>query len=212
MAPYEALYGRRCRSPICWTEASEKQLLGPDLVQQTTEAIRRIRDKLRVAQSRQKSYADKRRRPLTFEVGDHVFLKRKLPSPGFHVEVVMIDYDGSLRARSMTDSTSKGSEGTSGQGAEFAPKSSKSKTCRIPPPIQGFITAQWGVYKCNGSALTPAKGACTFPKHQPLMGSMNLPQALRPPNMESAGASEIKSVAADASVFSFGDAEEFDSE
>lgn len=75
MAPYEALYRRPCRSPVCWIEVGEATLLGPDLVQETTEKIKLIRQRLITAQSRQKSYADQRRRPLTFEVGDHVFLK-----------------------------------------------------------------------------------------------------------------------------------------
>ena len=75
MAPYEALYGRKCRSPLCWYEVGERNLLGPDLVQETTEKIRVIQEKIRIAQSRQKSYADKRRRPLEFEEGDHVFLR-----------------------------------------------------------------------------------------------------------------------------------------
>ena len=75
MAPYEALYGRRCRSPICWTEVSERAVIGPDIVDETTQKIEMIREKLLTAQSRQKSYADKRRRPLEFEEGDHVFLK-----------------------------------------------------------------------------------------------------------------------------------------
>ena len=74
-APYEALYGRKCQSPLCWTELNERRLYGPDLVDQTTEQIRTIKKRLLTAQSRQKSYADKRRRYLEFEVGDHVFLK-----------------------------------------------------------------------------------------------------------------------------------------
>ena len=77
MAPYEALYGRPCRSPMCWVEAGETALLGPQLVEETTEKIRIIKDHLKTAQSRQKSYADRRRRPLEFEVGDLVFLKVK---------------------------------------------------------------------------------------------------------------------------------------
>ena len=77
MAPYEALYGRPCRSPMCWVETGEAALLGPQIVEETTEKIRIIRDHLKTAQSRQKSYADKRRRPLEFEVGDFVFLKVK---------------------------------------------------------------------------------------------------------------------------------------
>ncbi|RVW85779.1 Transposon Ty3-G Gag-Pol polyprotein [Vitis vinifera] len=75
MAPYEALYGRPCRSPMCWMESGEASLIGPELVQETTDKIRVIRDRLLAAQSRQKSYADHRRRPLEFQIGDHVFLR-----------------------------------------------------------------------------------------------------------------------------------------
>ncbi|XP_059627625.1 uncharacterized protein LOC132270465 [Cornus florida] len=75
MAPFEALYGRPCRSPVCWTEVSEIAALGPDIVLETTEKIKLIRQRLLTTQSRQKSYADRQRRPLSFEVGDHVFLK-----------------------------------------------------------------------------------------------------------------------------------------
>ncbi|RVW18844.1 Transposon Ty3-I Gag-Pol polyprotein [Vitis vinifera] len=75
MAPYEALYGRPCRSPLCWIEMGESRLLGPEIVQETTEKIQLIKEKLKTAQDRQKSYADKRRRPLEFEEGDWVFVK-----------------------------------------------------------------------------------------------------------------------------------------
>ena len=75
MAPFEALYGRPCRTPICWTEVGEKQILGPEIVEQTTEKIKVIRARIKTAQDRQKSYADNRRRELEFAIGDHVFLK-----------------------------------------------------------------------------------------------------------------------------------------
>ena len=75
MAPYEALYGRPCRSPLCWTEVGESSITSPDLIRDTSEKVRLIRQRLLMAQSRQKSYADVRRRPLEFEVRDHVFLK-----------------------------------------------------------------------------------------------------------------------------------------
>ena len=75
MAPYEALYGRPCRSPLCWTEVGESSITGPDLIRDTSEKVSLIQQRLLTAQSRQKSYADVRRRPLEFEVGDHVFLK-----------------------------------------------------------------------------------------------------------------------------------------
>ena len=75
MEPYEALYGRLCRSPTCWLEAGESCMFGPEIVRETTEKIQPIRERLRTAQSRQKSYADRRRRPLEFQEGDYVFLK-----------------------------------------------------------------------------------------------------------------------------------------
>uniref|UniRef100_A0A2N9FT08 Reverse transcriptase n=1 Tax=Fagus sylvatica TaxID=28930 RepID=A0A2N9FT08_FAGSY len=75
MAPYEALYGRKCRSPICWDDIGERKILGPEIVQHTVDKIQLIRERLRSAQSRQKSYADTRRRKLEYQVGDHVFLR-----------------------------------------------------------------------------------------------------------------------------------------
>ena len=75
MAPYEALYGRPCRSPLGWTEVEESSITGPDLIRDTSEKVSLIRQRLLMAQSRQKSYADVRRRPLEFEVSDHVSLK-----------------------------------------------------------------------------------------------------------------------------------------
>ena len=75
MAVYEALYGRSCRSLLCWTEVGECSITGPDLIRDTSEKVSLIQQCLLTAQSRNKSYADVRRRPLEFEVGDHVFLK-----------------------------------------------------------------------------------------------------------------------------------------
>ncbi|GJU10569.1 putative reverse transcriptase domain-containing protein [Tanacetum coccineum] len=74
-APYEALYGRKCRSPVCWSEVGNSQLTGPELIRDTTEKIVQIKNRLLVARSRQKSYADRRLKPLEFEVGDRVLLK-----------------------------------------------------------------------------------------------------------------------------------------
>ncbi|KAJ9546708.1 hypothetical protein OSB04_019251 [Centaurea solstitialis] len=75
MPPYEMLYGRRRRTPICWGEVGQRVLESTEVVQQTTELIQRIRERLRTVQSRQKSYADKRRSDLEFQVGDRVLLK-----------------------------------------------------------------------------------------------------------------------------------------
>ena len=75
MAPYESLYGKPCRSSICWTEVGESSITGPDIIRDTSEKVSLIRQRLLTAQNRQKSYADVRRRPLEFEVGDHVLLK-----------------------------------------------------------------------------------------------------------------------------------------
>ncbi|XP_016185475.1 uncharacterized protein LOC107627128 [Arachis ipaensis] len=81
MAPYEALYGRKCQSPLCWYETGEASVLDPDLVAETTENIKKICARILTAQSRQKSYADQRMKPLEFEVGEHVFL-RVTPTTG----------------------------------------------------------------------------------------------------------------------------------
>jgi len=75
MAPFEALYGRRCRSPLCWDEVGERRHLGPDVIVQAVDKIRTIQEHLRAVQDRQKSWADSNRRPLEFQVGEHVFLK-----------------------------------------------------------------------------------------------------------------------------------------
>ena len=75
MVPFEALYRKRCRTPLCWFETGDNLTLGPEVVQQTTEMVKIAQEKMRTAQSRQKSYSDKRRRPLEFQEGDHVFLK-----------------------------------------------------------------------------------------------------------------------------------------
>ncbi|GJV97427.1 putative reverse transcriptase domain-containing protein [Tanacetum coccineum] len=74
-APFEALYGRECRSPVLWAEIGENSLIGPELVQETTDKVVLIKEKLKAARHRQKSYADNRRKPLEFEVGDRVMLK-----------------------------------------------------------------------------------------------------------------------------------------
>ncbi|GKD37445.1 putative reverse transcriptase domain, ribonuclease H-like domain, aspartic peptidase domain protein [Tanacetum coccineum] len=73
-APYEALYGQKCRSPVCWAEVGEAQLTSPELIQDTTEKIILIKQTMQAAQDRQKSYADRKRKPMEFEVGDRVML------------------------------------------------------------------------------------------------------------------------------------------
>jgi hypothetical protein len=75
MAPYKSLYGRKCISPLCWEVPSERLLVGPDWIQQTHDKVHQIRQNMLTAQSRQKSYADVRRRDLEFAVGDKILLK-----------------------------------------------------------------------------------------------------------------------------------------
>ncbi|PKA64998.1 hypothetical protein AXF42_Ash011600 [Apostasia shenzhenica] len=75
MAPYEALYGRRCQSPVCWFESGERAMFGPELVDEATEKVKQILERLQVAQDRQKKYYDANHRHVEFEVDDHVFLK-----------------------------------------------------------------------------------------------------------------------------------------
>ena len=75
MAPFEALYGRKCRAPTCWNEVGEKTIEGPELVSITNEKVVLAKEKLKEARSRQKSYADRGRKTKDFEPGEHVFLK-----------------------------------------------------------------------------------------------------------------------------------------
>ncbi|GJX04242.1 putative reverse transcriptase domain-containing protein [Tanacetum coccineum] len=74
-APFEALYGRKCRLPVCWAEVEEVQLTGPEIMQETTEKIAQIKKRMQAARDRQKSYVDLKRKPIEFQVGDKVMLK-----------------------------------------------------------------------------------------------------------------------------------------
>nr|GEY81792.1 putative reverse transcriptase domain-containing protein [Tanacetum cinerariifolium] len=73
--PFEALYGQKFRSPVCWAEVEDAQLTGPELIHETTEKIVQIKQRIQAARDRQKSYADVRRNPLEFQVGDRVMFK-----------------------------------------------------------------------------------------------------------------------------------------
>nr|GEW08828.1 putative reverse transcriptase domain-containing protein [Tanacetum cinerariifolium] len=73
--PFKALYGRSCRSPICWTEVGEAQLFGPELIQETTEKIIQIKQRMKASRDRQKSYADLKHKPIEFQIGDRVMFK-----------------------------------------------------------------------------------------------------------------------------------------
>jgi hypothetical protein len=75
MSRFEALYGRKCRTPLYWDQTGERQLFGLEIIQEVEEEVRIIRENLRTAQSTQKNYVDTRRRQLEFEEGDHVYLK-----------------------------------------------------------------------------------------------------------------------------------------
>ncbi len=83
MSPNEALYGRKCRTPLLWDQTGERQVFGTDILREAEEKVKIIQERLRVAQSRQKSYADNRRRDLVFEEGDYVYL-RVTPLRGVH--------------------------------------------------------------------------------------------------------------------------------
>ena len=75
MAPYKAFYRRKCRTPLCWTELSEKKIISPDLIQETEEKMKVIRERLKVAMNRQKSYADMGRKDIQYGISEKVFLK-----------------------------------------------------------------------------------------------------------------------------------------
>jgi hypothetical protein len=86
MVPFEMLYSRRCQTPLFWSETGEQKVFGPDILQ-AEKQVRMVRENLRVPQSRQKSYADHRRRELSFEVGDFVYLKVSSMRGLFHFKV-----------------------------------------------------------------------------------------------------------------------------
>ncbi|XP_016750087.1 uncharacterized protein [Gossypium hirsutum] len=75
MAPYEALYGRKCCTRLCWTELGERRVLGPEFVSETEDKVRLIQDRLKAASDRQKSYADLKHREREYSIGDFGFLK-----------------------------------------------------------------------------------------------------------------------------------------
>jgi hypothetical protein len=81
MAPFEVLYGRRCRTLLNWIEPREKLIFGPGIVEEAEMTVHRLHESLKAVKSRQETYANKRRRPLSFEVCDHVYL-RVLPMKG----------------------------------------------------------------------------------------------------------------------------------
>jgi hypothetical protein len=75
MAPFEMLYGRRCQTPLFWNETIEQKVFGPDILQEAVKQVCMLRKNLRRTQSRQKSYVDRRRRELSFEVACFAYLK-----------------------------------------------------------------------------------------------------------------------------------------
>ena len=75
MALYEALYERKCKTPLCWIELSEKKIIGLDLIQEIEEKVKMIRERLKVITDRQKYYADMRRKDIRYEIDEKVFLK-----------------------------------------------------------------------------------------------------------------------------------------
>jgi hypothetical protein len=75
MSPFQALYGRSCRTPLQWDQPGQKQVFGPDILLEAEENIKVVRENLKIVQSRQRSYVDTRRRDMSFEVGDFVYLK-----------------------------------------------------------------------------------------------------------------------------------------
>jgi hypothetical protein len=88
MVPFEALYGRRCRTPMNWIEPGERTIFGPDAVIEAEEIVHRIQSNMKATKARQESYANKRRQPLEFKTGDRVYLRVSptwgvLSYPGF---------------------------------------------------------------------------------------------------------------------------------
>ncbi|GJX74456.1 putative reverse transcriptase domain-containing protein [Tanacetum coccineum] len=84
-APFEALYGRKCRSLVCWAEVRNSQLTGPEIIHETTEKIVQIKNHIQAARDRQKSYADVRQKPLEFQEGDKIIAK--VGTVAYHLEL-----------------------------------------------------------------------------------------------------------------------------
>ncbi|GJW29809.1 putative reverse transcriptase domain-containing protein [Tanacetum coccineum] len=91
-APFKALYGRKCRSPVCWAEVRDAQLTGPIIIHETTEKMVQIKSRMQAAHDRQKSYADIRRKPMVFQVGD----KKCLSNESLVIPLEELRVDGKL--------------------------------------------------------------------------------------------------------------------
>nr|GEZ09756.1 putative reverse transcriptase domain-containing protein [Tanacetum cinerariifolium] len=94
--PFEALYDRKCRSPVCWAEVGDVQLTGPEIIHETTKNIIQIKSRIQAARDRQKSYADVRCKPLEFQVGDKVMLKKCLSDEPLAIPLDEIHIDDKL--------------------------------------------------------------------------------------------------------------------
>ncbi|XP_021722406.1 uncharacterized protein LOC110689883 [Chenopodium quinoa] len=94
MAPFKALYGRKCRSPLCWSDISDTIILGPQLIEETTKKVREIQAKIQAAQDRKKSYTYLKRREEEFEVGDK--LRMYIPNKSHVLQPKTIELDHSL--------------------------------------------------------------------------------------------------------------------
>jgi hypothetical protein len=87
MSPFEVLYGSKCQTPLFWNEPRENQVFGPEILREAKRQVQVVRENLKLAQSRQKSYADHRRRKLSFQVSDFVYLKVS-PMRGLHQDIL----------------------------------------------------------------------------------------------------------------------------
>ncbi|GJV41733.1 putative reverse transcriptase domain-containing protein [Tanacetum coccineum] len=87
VASFEALYGRKCRLPICWTEVGDSQLTGPGIIHETTKKIIQINNRIQAARDRHKSYTVVRRKPLEFQVGDKVMVLAKVGPVAYRLEL-----------------------------------------------------------------------------------------------------------------------------
>ncbi|XP_073294484.1 uncharacterized protein [Primulina huaijiensis] len=98
MAPYEALYGQKCRSPLYRDEVGEKAVTGPELVQITVDKVAIIKETLKTAQDRQKSWADLKRRPLELKIGEkaYVKLRKYVPDPSHVLKITPLMIEGNL--------------------------------------------------------------------------------------------------------------------
>ena len=153
MAPYEALYGRKCRTPVCWKNLNEHKVIGPDIVKDTKEKVRVIQKRLKATSDRHKSYADLKIKDIEYEVGDKVFLK---VSPWR--KILRFGKKGKLSIRFIGPYEILERIGPLAYRLALSPDWPNYTMCSMSPSFGGtvmmnLIFCPYKIYKCNQTSL-----------------------------------------------------------